>query len=642
MNYALQPPSPIRPSIWAVSISKLRELYRDIVQDYEMRADVRVVSQGFEEAVEAIEAAGDEVDVIVAAGSNGAYLRNRVSKPVVLVNVTGFDVMQALASARRVSDSVALVTYGETLIELERFKAAFDIEILHAAYRNAQDAEDYVFQFKQAGVGAIVGPGLITELAEREGLTGVFLYSLASVRSAFDMALEIAQAAQIEARKRDRLDAVLKHLRDGVIALDVDGLIQAMNERMAHIASVIRTDAIGKPINDLVPGIWSPSWAEEDAETVHFISGVRYVVLRTPILEQGSPNGTVITFQEAQTLQRIDRSLRSRHRPHPFIAKYQISDLLGKSPEMQRLRTLAERYARVDATVMIVGESGCGKELLAQGIHNASERRDYPFVAVNCGALPEGLLESELFGYEEGAFTGAKRGGKQGLIEAAHGGTLFLDEIGEMPFALQVRLLRVLQEREVVRVGATQPTQIDIRVIAATHRHLEDQVTAATFRSDLFYRLNILRINVPTLRERTGDVPQLTTIFFRRSLERMGYSIDSAALLKDSAMHLLTMHTWPGNVRELENVIERIAVHASMERGPVQIGDDTIRELAPELDRNNTDQRPESGKLKHFSKSNVRQLVEETLQECEGDRDAACAKLGISRSTLWRRLRQSD
>lgn len=632
----------IKPRIWAIGISKLRELYRDIVQDYEVQADIRIVPQGFEEAVEAIDAAGDEVDVIVAAGSNGAYLRSRISKPVVLVNVTGFDIMQALANARRVSDSVALVTYGQTLTELERFKTAFGIKFLHAAYRNAQDAEDYVAQFKQVGVKVIVGPGLITDLAEREGLTGVFLYSLASVRAAFGTALEIAQAARTEARKRDRLDAVLKHLRDGVVALDDRGQIQAMNERMARIMGVGRGDAIGKPINDFVPGVWSASWVDDEVESVLFISGIRFVALRTPVLEQDGQKGMVITFQEVQTVQRIDRSLRSRHRPHNFIAKYQISDLLGKSPEMQRLRALAGRYAQVDATVMIFGESGCGKELLAQGIHNASSRSAYPFVAVNCGALPEGLLESELFGYEEGAFTGAKRGGKQGLIEAAHGGTLFLDEIGEMPFALQVRLLRVLQEREVVRVGATQPTQIDIRVIAATHRRLEDQVAAGTFRSDLFYRLNILRINVPTLRERAGDVPFLTTIFFRNALERMGISMDGSVPLDVSAMGLLTAHTWPGNVRELENVVERIAVHAAMEKERVQIREETLCELMPELERNAVGRLPKSGKLKHMSRSTERQLLEEALQECGGDRDAACAKLGISRSTLWRRLRQPD
>jgi propionate catabolism operon transcriptional regulator len=634
--------APTRPRIWAVSISKLRELFRDIAPDYEMRADVRIVSQGFEEAVAAINAAGDDVDVIVAAGSNGAYLRSRVNKPVVLVNVTGFDVMQALANARRLADSVALMTYGQTLAELEQFRAAFDIKILHAAYSNAQDAEGYVAQCKQEGVGAIIGPGLIVELAEREGLNGIFLYSLATVRSAFDMALEIAQAARIEARKRDRLDAVLKHLRDGVVALDAGGRVQAMNERMANIMKVSRTEALGQPVNDLVPGVLPPTWQEDEAETVHFISGTKFVVLRTPILEKEGQNGMVITFQEAQTLQRIDRSLRSRHRPHPFIAKYLISDLLGDSAQMQRLRTLAERYARVDATVMVFGESGSGKELLAQGIHNASKRRDYPFVAVNCGALPEGLLESELFGYEEGAFTGARRGGKPGLIEAAHGGTLFLDEIGEMPFALQVRLLRVLQEREVVRVGATQPTQIDIRVIAATHRSLEEQLAAGNFRVDLFYRLNILRLNVPPLRTRSGDVALLSTILFSRALERMGAARQGMPGLQAGAMRLLAAHAWPGNVRELENVIERIAVHVSMEDEAGQIDEATLRELAPELAPISVWPATEAPTLKNLSLSSERQLVEDALEACGGDRDAACARLGISRSTLWRRLRQGE
>ena len=228
-----------------------------------------------------------------------------------------------------------------------------------------------------------------------------------------------------------------------------------------------------------------------------------------PIIEQGVRSGSVVTAQDALVAQRIDRSLRTSQRPKHLVARHQLDDLIGASAALERVRRLARAGAAHDATVLLTGESGTGKELVAQGIHNASRRRGNPFVAFNCAALPEGLIESELFGHEEGAFTGARRGGKPGLFEIAHTGTIFLDEIGEMPAALQSRLLRVLQEREVMKLGSGRATPVDVRVIAATHRDLHALVGQGAFRADLYFRLNLLQIELPPLRERRDDIAPL-------------------------------------------------------------------------------------------------------------------------------------
>jgi propionate catabolism operon transcriptional regulator len=218
--------------------------------------------------------------------------------------------------------------------------------------------------------------------------------------------------------------------------------------------------------------------------------------------------------------------------------------------------SLAEQYAKTDSTVLITGESGTGKELLAQGIHNASRRRGAPFVAINCAAFPETLLESELFGYEEGAFTGSRKGGKPGLLESAHTGTVFFDEIGDMSLPLQTRLLRVLQEREVLHLGSIEPTPIDVRVIAATHRDLRKNIAEGRFREDLFYRLNILRLHLPPLRERKADIPAITR-WIIRGLGKRPEALSPADRLLQGLLPYLESYPWPGNIRELENITER-------------------------------------------------------------------------------------
>jgi len=320
------------------------------------------------------------------------------------------------------------------------------------------------------------------------------------------------------------------------------------------------------------------------------VRGVNYVIHRGPLTSTGvgAAEGTVFTFQESRAVERLDRTLRSRQRPQQFSARYRLEDLVGESLPMERVRTLVRRYAKSDATVLVLGESGTGKEMVAQGMHQLSARRDFPFVAINCGAFPEALLESELFGYEEGAFTGARKGGKTGLIEAAHRGTLFLDEIGEMPLPLQSRLLRVLQEREVVRLGSTEPTRVDIRVMAATHRALTDAVEAGTFRADLYYRLNILSIALPPLRERPDDVMPLAAELLvqaarrePRLLLRIADTEEAARVLAGVAEPLRRFHLAAGDVDTLDQIAGHRAIRAEARRQRQQCvaraGQDQVR-----------------------------------------------------------------
>ncbi len=397
--------------------------------------------------------------------------------------------------------------------------------IAQRTYVTEEDARAQIQELKAAGVEAIVGAGLITDLAVEAGLTGVFVYSAASIRQAFDDALEMARLTQLESHRG----------------------------RRAQVADTLR-------------------------------------------------------------------------------ARHGLNDLRGDSSAMERVRQAVVLYARSPATVLIQGETGSGKELAAQAIHREAPRSlgaNRPFVAINCGAVAESLLESELFGHEEGAFTGARRGGHAGLFEAANHGTLFLDEIGEMPLALQTRLLRVLEEREVVRVGGTRPVAIHVRVISATHCDLEARVRDGRFRADLFYRLAVLRLALPPLRERALDVVALAEWSLKNALAALGARAhpNLRAELRTCAP-LLERYGWPGNVRELRNLMERVALFLAAE--PLQaLTPAFVLGVAPEL-----------GAARPPAPAH-NESAAEVLSRFGGRRDEAAAYLGISRTTLWRRLRET-
>jgi propionate catabolism operon transcriptional regulator len=410
------------------------------------------------------------------------------------------------------------------------------------------------------------------------------------------------------------------------------------------VLGIDAASATGVPLQQLVPDLIS-ALPDADGDALVSVRGTSYLVHRGPLAGAGEA-GTVLTFQESRAVERLDRTLRSRQRAQQFTARYELGDLIGECPSIERVRTLVRRYAKSDATVLILGESGTGKEMVAQSMHQLSARRDFAFVAINCGAFPEALLESELFGYDEGAFTGARKGGKAGLIEAAHRGTLFLDEIGEMPLPLQSRLLRVLQEREVVRLGSTEPTRVDIRVVAATHRALTEGIEDGSFRADLYYRLNILSIALPPLRERTADVLPLAAELLLQAAAREPRLAASVSDLSTAQRVLaqigepLRGYAWPGNVRELQNVIERIAVElADAEgNGDAAFTREMLDVVAPELFAAHDGQKKGALTLRERSRHVEADEIRAMLAACGGDRDAACKALGISKTTLWRKL----
>ncbi|MDR3481078.1 MAG: propionate catabolism operon regulatory protein PrpR [Burkholderiaceae bacterium] len=519
-----------KPVIWTVSISRLFDLFRDIMLEYDDQATIEPIQLGFEEAVTHIRErlSTERCDAVIAGGSNAAYLKSRLSLPVIIAQASGLDVMQALANARKITPEIGLISYQETMPELADFQATFGLKIVQRTYVTEEDARSQINELKAAGIKAIVGAGLITDLADEAGLAGVFVYSANSIRRAFDDALELARFTRLESH-RGRNHAVADTLR----------------------------------------------------------------------------------------------------------VKHRVGDLRGDSPAMQKVKQSVFLFAKSPATVLIQGETGTGKELVAQAIHSESLRARDPFVAINCGAVAESLLESELFGYEEGAFTGSRRGGHAGLFEAAHRGTLFLDEIGEMPLALQTRLLRVLEEREVVRVGGTRPIPVDVRIIGASHCDLDARVRSGQFRADLFYRLGVLRLLLPPLRERPEDIAPLAEWHLKTALAALGVRPHANLHAEIVACTpLFADYAWPGNVREMRNLMERLALFLAAE--PLQaLTPSFVSSVAPELKPTATQPlQADSSPVANPSKETFAQV----LARFNGNRQAAANHLGISRTTLWRKL----
>jgi transcriptional regulator of acetoin/glycerol metabolism len=427
-------------------------------------------------------------------------------------------------------------------------------------------------------------------------------------------------------------DTIIQSMSEGLVIVDPNGRITKMNQVGARLLGASARDSIGIHISELfgedapVLDLLRTGIGYENKE-VCLGSGQRTFYCSATLLhdDYGQMIGAVSVLRPNKPGKRLRGLIPVQQ------ARYSFDEMIGTSEAMKKTRKMAEMAARSLSTVLIQGESGTGKELIAQGIHNASSRHSGPFVAVNCAAITETLLESELFGYEEGSFTGAKKGGQPGKVEIANGGTLFLDEIGDMPLQMQVKLLRMLQERCICRVGSTEEVAIDIRIIAATHQNLKQAVQEGTFRKDLYYRLNVLPINMPSLRERMEDLPALSEFMVKNLSERFGkgpIGISSLFLRGCCA------YDWPGNIRELENVIERAM-------NMVEPGGKLTAEML-ELDPVALSPSGEMIEGVRPLKEMEMEMVTRALDISRGNIVHASSLLGISRNTIYRKIKEYD
>lgn len=439
------------------------------------------------------------------------------------------------------------------------------------------------------------------------------------------------------------LENIFEQAYDGVMVVDCQGIITRITKTYCRFLNIKQEDAIGRHCTDILPTsrmhIVAQTGQAEIGEVMD-INGKEAMVMRLPLREDGKLIGAVgkVMFRDVQDLRTLAEKLDLLENKLKFYEKelkhyqkfrYTFSSIIGNSPAILRVKALAEKAASGKSTVLLRGESGTGKELFAHAIHAAGLRHSHPFVRVNCGAIPAELLEAELFGYEEGAFTGAKKGGKPGKFELANKGTIFLDEIGDLPLGMQAKVLRVLQEKEVERVGSNRLQQLDIRVIAATHRDLEKMMAAGEFRRDLYYRLNVFTVTIPPLRERERDVLLLSEHLLEKFRRELGSALKS---LDRRVIELFQLYAWPGNVRELQNAIERATNVAENET--IKLEDLPLYLQDLEGRRANTSLQPLALELAGAE----RRAILKALKTANGNKSKAAEYLGIHRTNLYRKM----
>ena len=428
---------------------------------------------------------------------------------------------------------------------------------------------------------------------------------------------------------------------DGLVIVDTEGYVQMLSHAYADFLGIEQESSIGKHVTEVIENTRMHLVAETGRQEIADLQKINenYIIAtRTPILKEGKVIGALgkVLFANVNQFTALSKRVKSlEHELKKYKgdfrdrnkASYTFDHLIGNSPAFMDVKHQAKKVSKSDSNVLLLGESGTGKELFAHSIHNESSRAMGVFVKVNCAAIPSELLESELFGYEEGSFTGAKRGGKAGKFEVADGGTIFLDEIGELPMHMQVKLLRVLQEKEIERIGSAGSITVDVRVIAATNRNLEEMVSKGEFRLDLYYRLNVMEIMIPSLRERKSDIIILAKYFLDKYQQIMKKRITG---IHDQVLRLLRFYSWPGNIRELENCIER-ALNL-VDEGEIVKPEHLPEEIVGHIDISSV------RSLAEVMEETERNTILACLEITKGNKSETAKQLGISRTTLYEKM----
>ncbi|MBB4302666.1 transcriptional regulator with PAS, ATPase and Fis domain [Rhodobium orientis] len=581
-----------------------------------------------------------QVDAVLCRPGTAEHAASAVGIPVIAIPVTSFDLVCALYHLNAPFRRAAVFCYRKKFSGVDVIEKLFQCEVIQYFFWDIEEIPGLVDDAARIGVDFCFGGGVTSAHAQKVGLRTVKITP--NEDSIFRSVHEALHAIKVRRRERSqaaRLEMVFDSISEGIVVTDTEKNVVIYNGTAAKICKTGDADVIGRNVCDIVrdPGIAMTFKAEEkEPSYLKKIQDNTYAIRQKPVVLDQNRIGTVYSFEDITTIQHLEALIRNQLRSKGLVPRYRFDDILSQNPQMNRCKDLAKRYARAAASVVIEGESGTGKEMFAQSMHLASNRATGPFVAVNCAAIPETLLESELFGYEGGAFTGARKEGKPGLFEEAHQGTIFLDEIGEVPAALQARLLRVLQEREVRRVGSNRVVAVDIRIISATNKNLLQKVQEGTFRDDLYYRLNVLNLKIPPLRERKEDI----SLIAEKLLTLFGMQVTPEIMV--AIAPALTAYDWPGNIRELTNILERMSLLIDNASAPsewaglleqmLQVsGNDDPQVMTLSVDMN-------CG-LKDLVREVERKVVGEMLVRNNNDLAAVAAQLKIGRTSVWRKVR---
>lgn len=610
-----------------------------IKQENYQNIDVVVAASGRQETVkcaQTLAAAGAEI-IITRKGTRRIVEEVTNLKVVSLNNPLSDYLWMLKERGLHTPGLIAFFSYDPMSSDILQMCEMLEVQTKNYIFKSFADCRGCVERALKDGAVFSVGGAWTDPWAKRLGLPHVIVEnSVETILNALESATQLRRVQVEEAEKQclfktqsEMYQAVLDFTHDAILAIDENGRIQVLNPPAERIMGCRAADSVGQPVEAVLPNTLLPDVLESGEKQLDQIMQIHQTLCNTnriPILVDGQRRGVVATFQDVKQLQNSEQKIRLKLHEKGLVAKYAFNDILGDSPAIRSTIQIARSYAASRASVLILGETGTGKELFAQSIHNASDRRDGPFVAINCAAVSNSLLESELFGYEAGSFTGASRGGREGVFELAHGGTLFLDEIGEIPRETQVELLRVLQEKEIRRVGGSRVIPVDVRIIAATNKDLLQETVEGRFREDLYYRLDVLDLKLPPLRERGDDVKILGLHLFRQ------LPGGKDPIMQSQFLYLLEQagpYQWYGNIRELQNFVERANIlMRNAGASSVTVSDILRRRAEPA---------PEPCQE---TESRDRRAIEAALHNHPGSMADAARSLGCSRQTLWRKMKK--
>lgn len=590
-------------------------------------------------------------DVIIARGGTQLLLKDSgINIPTVPIPITVIDIFNAVQEAEKISKKIVIIAFNNMITASESFIKVSGLKYQVIQVANEKEVEEKISHIENEGIKVVIGGGVVARYGPKYGIKPIVIKTgKEAIISAIEEAKRVAIATHEENKRGQRFRTIVENSRDGIISVNKDGYLNIFNSTAERLLKISGKEVIGKHIDSVLPQLELTDTLYSGIGEMEVIKNVRenkLMVSNIPIKINDEVVDAISMLQDVNSIQRMEEKIRREIYTTGLYAKYTFEDILGVSKESKESRRIGKEYAKVNSTILIEGETGTGKEVMAQSIHNYSNQAEGPFVAVNCAALPENLLESELFGYAPGSFTGADKKGKRGLFELAHRGTIFLDEICGLNPLIQGRLLRVLQEKQVMRIGDNKVIPIEVRVITATNRNLYNLVLERKFREDLFYRLNVLKIVIPPLRKRYEDIPYLLKHFIQYYSLKLG---KPTITLSEEAMEYLSLYNWPGNVRELKNFVERLMVvakHSQIELSDIKdkfIVVDNVKNdpIEYHLDNQRIHNKINIKKEDYMTLYNSeKEAIINALEDNMGVINFTAKALGISRTTLWRKMKK--
>jgi transcriptional regulator, propionate catabolism operon regulatory protein len=625
-------------SIAILAHQRIRQMIEPILKNEAskmlMNINIIAVDAVYDKAVHLIETIKNKIDIIICGQNHDMILKDRAFNcPIITLKPRAIDMINAVLKASEFTHSVAVVSQyrpNAALTVAEPILQKLGINMNLITYDDIEELELIINNLQKDGYKALVGGTLIYEMAQKyPEIDAYYYFTNEALQESATLALYLLKNKLNISNISGTVDTLINRVAVGIIICNQLGQILMLNSQAENIISCSREYAEGKYIGDLIPDFdishFKPG---EETEKIIKIHNGSYKVSIDNKAHNAHNQVIVIEFLDKNKL-----SLELRLKDSAPQAFTTFDNIVGNSKAIKETITLAKHYAVTRETILILGETGVGKDLFAQSIHNYSSRKDRPFWAINCATLPENLLESELFGYEEGAFTGAKKGGKQGYFELANRGTIFLDEIGELSMSIQVKLLRVLEQGHVLHLGGKHFIPTDVRIVCATNRNLIQAVREGAFREDLFYRINVLQLHIPPLRLRKEDIRPLVEHFCEKIKPDSRINQESIDFLS----RIMSEYDFPGNVRELENLVRRFLV--------VKMIYSTKSQLE-EFFFNTIDSKKHDVIIERTGAIAKREMsietIKSTMSKYRGNKSKTARELGISRTTIWRQLNKLE